>query len=297
MADNEKRASSAHSSISSFCSAEFQPLQLWPAPRAAGRILAASFCFAVEKKHLRRTPTLTIHRATEFPADLLKSNLCRSRASKLSTTSISRPDRPGLRGRRRASPPASRRRGHLHHRSQHQLHQLLHGILHLLRLLSPAAHNGKPSPLDEGYILDFETIYEKIAETLEMGGTGVLMQGGIHPDLKIDWFERLFRGIKQRFPQIWLHCLSASEILAIAEYSESRPARHHRPPARCRPRFHPRRRRGNSRRRSPPSHRAPQMRHRRLGQRASHRTSARHAHHRHHDVRRRRKFRSAHQPF
>src|SRR6201995_2773045 len=72
----------------------------------------------------------------------------------------------------------------------------------------------------EGYILDFDTIYEKIRETVEMGGTGVLMQGGIHPDLKIDWFERLFTGIKQRFPQIWLHCLSASEILAIAEYSE-----------------------------------------------------------------------------
>jgi cyclic dehypoxanthinyl futalosine synthase len=72
---------------------------------------------------------------------------------------------------------------------------------------------------DEGYILDVEKIYEKIAETVEMGGTGVLMQGGIHPDLKIDWFERLFQGIKQRFPQIWLHCLSASEVLAIAEYS------------------------------------------------------------------------------
>jgi cyclic dehypoxanthinyl futalosine synthase len=72
----------------------------------------------------------------------------------------------------------------------------------------------------EGYILEFEKIYEKIAETVEMGGTGVLMQGGIHPDLKIDWFERLFKGIKQRFPKIWLHCLSASEVLAIAEYSE-----------------------------------------------------------------------------
>jgi cyclic dehypoxanthinyl futalosine synthase len=72
----------------------------------------------------------------------------------------------------------------------------------------------------EGYILEFETIYQKIAETLEMGGTGVLMQGGIHPDLKIDWFERLLSGIKQRFPSIWLHCFSASEILAIAEYSD-----------------------------------------------------------------------------
>ncbi len=71
----------------------------------------------------------------------------------------------------------------------------------------------------EGYILDIETIYDKIAETLEMGGTGVLMQGGLHPDLKIDYFETMLRGIKQRFPQIWLHCFSASEILAIAEYS------------------------------------------------------------------------------
>src|SRR5271169_6807452 len=71
----------------------------------------------------------------------------------------------------------------------------------------------------EGYILDFETIYQKIAETVEMGGTGVLMQGGLHPDLKIEWFERLLKGIKLRFPQVWMHCFSASEILAIAEYS------------------------------------------------------------------------------
>ncbi|HET9742849.1 MAG TPA: cyclic dehypoxanthinyl futalosine synthase [Terriglobales bacterium] len=72
----------------------------------------------------------------------------------------------------------------------------------------------------EGYILDFDTIYEKIRETVEMGGTGILMQGGLHPDLKIDWFERLLRGIKERFPKVHLHCFSASEIIAIAEYSE-----------------------------------------------------------------------------
>ena len=71
----------------------------------------------------------------------------------------------------------------------------------------------------EGYILDLDTIYEKIRETVELGGTGVLMQGGLHPDLKIDWHERMLSGIKQRFPKIHLHCYSASEILAIAEYS------------------------------------------------------------------------------
>jgi cyclic dehypoxanthinyl futalosine synthase len=71
----------------------------------------------------------------------------------------------------------------------------------------------------EGHILDYDTIYQKIAETVELGGTGVLMQGGLHPDLKIDWHETMLRGIKQRFPKIWLHCYSASEVIAIAEYS------------------------------------------------------------------------------
>src|SRR5579863_1564102 len=85
----------------------------------------------------------------------------------------------------------------------------------------PLPKEGKNVPRsDEGYILPLETIYDKIAETIEMGGTGILMQGGLHPDLKIDWFERLFTGIKQRFPQIWLHCLSASEVLSIDEYSK-----------------------------------------------------------------------------
>src|SRR5207344_152877 len=71
----------------------------------------------------------------------------------------------------------------------------------------------------EGYILEFETIYDKIAETVELGGTGVLMQGGLHPDLKIEWHEKMLSGIRQRFPKVHLHCYSASEILAIAEYS------------------------------------------------------------------------------
>src|SRR5881392_4059849 len=71
----------------------------------------------------------------------------------------------------------------------------------------------------EGYILDFETIYEKIRETVELGGTGVLMQGGLHPDLKLEWYEDMMRGIKQRFPQVHLHCFSASEIIHFASIS------------------------------------------------------------------------------
>ena len=70
----------------------------------------------------------------------------------------------------------------------------------------------------EGYVLPKETIFEKIQETIDLGGTGVLMQGGLHPDLKIEWYEDLFRSIKQRFT-IHLHCLSAPEVANIAEVS------------------------------------------------------------------------------
>jgi cyclic dehypoxanthinyl futalosine synthase len=77
----------------------------------------------------------------------------------------------------------------------------------------------RPPGHAEGYLLPLETIYTKIDETLALGGTGILMQGGLHPDLKIDYYENLLRAIKQRYPQLHLHCFSAPEILNIAELS------------------------------------------------------------------------------
>ncbi len=71
----------------------------------------------------------------------------------------------------------------------------------------------------EGYVLEHETIYDKVRETVELGGTGVLMQGGLHPGLPLEWYEDLMRGIKQRFPRVHLHCFSASEIIHFAELS------------------------------------------------------------------------------
>ena len=71
----------------------------------------------------------------------------------------------------------------------------------------------------ESYILPKEVIFDKIQETVDLGGTGVLMQGGLHPELGIEWYEDLFRSIKERFPDVWLHCLSAPEITNIAEVS------------------------------------------------------------------------------
>ena len=76
----------------------------------------------------------------------------------------------------------------------------------------------RPMGHEEGYLLPDEVIFEKIQETIDLGGTGILMQGGLHPDLKIEWYEDLMRSIKRRF-RIHLHCLSAPEIVNIAEVS------------------------------------------------------------------------------
>ncbi len=76
----------------------------------------------------------------------------------------------------------------------------------------------RPFGHEEGYVLSKEEIFDKIQETIALGGTGILMQGGLHPDLKIGWYEELFGSIKRRF-RIHLHCLSAPEVLNIAEVS------------------------------------------------------------------------------
>jgi cyclic dehypoxanthinyl futalosine synthase len=77
----------------------------------------------------------------------------------------------------------------------------------------------RPLGAKDGYLLSLETIYEKIEEMLELGGTGVLLQGGLHPDLRVEYYETLLRSLKQRYPQVHLHCFSAPEILCIAEVS------------------------------------------------------------------------------
>jgi cyclic dehypoxanthinyl futalosine synthase len=77
----------------------------------------------------------------------------------------------------------------------------------------------RPLGSKEGYLQPLESIYAKIEEMLALGGTGVLLQGGLHPDLKIDYYENMLRSIHERFPQVHLHCFSAPEILCIAEVS------------------------------------------------------------------------------
>jgi cyclic dehypoxanthinyl futalosine synthase len=77
----------------------------------------------------------------------------------------------------------------------------------------------RPVGSAEGYVQPLENIFEKIDETIALGGTGILMQGGLHPSLKIDYYESLLSSIKQRYPALHLHCFSAPEVLNIAELS------------------------------------------------------------------------------
>ena len=71
----------------------------------------------------------------------------------------------------------------------------------------------------EGYVLGFDEIFRKIDETRELGGVQLLLQGGHNPDLPLQWYEDLFRAVKQRYPDFKLHALSPPEVLHISRMS------------------------------------------------------------------------------
>jgi cyclic dehypoxanthinyl futalosine synthase len=64
----------------------------------------------------------------------------------------------------------------------------------------------------DAYVLDRNVLLEKIRETVELGGDQILMQGGLHPDLELEWYEDLLRDIKAHFPRVNVHGFSAPEI-------------------------------------------------------------------------------------
>ncbi len=75
---------------------------------------------------------------------------------------------------------------------------------------------GKP----ETYVHSIEEIEKRIDETIELGGTGVLMQGGLHPDFNIEWYENLLRTLHAKYPNFQLHCFSPPEIHNISLISK-----------------------------------------------------------------------------
>lgn len=72
---------------------------------------------------------------------------------------------------------------------------------------------------ENAYILSFDEIDAKIDELISVGGTQILFQGGVHPKLKIEWYEDLVRHISEKYPQITIHGFSANEIEYISRLS------------------------------------------------------------------------------
>ena len=72
---------------------------------------------------------------------------------------------------------------------------------------------------ENAYILSLDEIDAKIDELISVGGTQILFQGGVHPKLKIEWYEELVRHISKKYPQITIHGFSANEIEYISRLS------------------------------------------------------------------------------
>jgi cyclic dehypoxanthinyl futalosine synthase len=77
----------------------------------------------------------------------------------------------------------------------------------------------RPIGHTEGYVLGFDEIFRKIDETIAVGGVQLLLQGGHNPDLPIEWYEDLFRAVKQRYPAFKLHALSPPEVIHLSRTS------------------------------------------------------------------------------
>ena len=74
----------------------------------------------------------------------------------------------------------------------------------------------RPPGDPEGYLLPFEEIGRKVEETLALNGTGILMQGGVHPDLPLSWYEDLLRYLRSNYPACHIHAFSPPEVKFIA---------------------------------------------------------------------------------
>ncbi len=72
----------------------------------------------------------------------------------------------------------------------------------------------------EVYVLDRDVLMQKIEETVAIGGDQILLQGGLHPDFRLEWYEELLRDIKRRFPQVNVHGFSPPEIYHFTKVSK-----------------------------------------------------------------------------
>ncbi len=75
----------------------------------------------------------------------------------------------------------------------------------------------RPAGDAEGYVLPFEEIGRKVEETIALGGTGILLQGGVHAELPFSFYEEMLSFLREKYPQVHRHAFSAPEIHFLAK--------------------------------------------------------------------------------
>lgn len=78
----------------------------------------------------------------------------------------------------------------------------------------------RPADHPEAYVLPLETLLQKIEETVALGGDQILLQGGLHPKLPLEWYEDLLRAMRKAFPQVNVHGFSPPELYHFAKISK-----------------------------------------------------------------------------
>ena len=78
----------------------------------------------------------------------------------------------------------------------------------------------KPHQTERHFITPLDEYFRKTDEMLALGGDQLLLQGGMHPELGIEYYEELFRALKERYPQLRLNALGAPEVAHIARISK-----------------------------------------------------------------------------
>jgi cyclic dehypoxanthinyl futalosine synthase len=81
-----------------------------------------------------------------------------------------------------------------------------------------AFYRGPKDP--EGYVLDRNILLKKIEETVAIGGDQILLQGGMHPTLPLEWYENLLRDIKSQYPEVNVHGFSPPELFHLTKVTK-----------------------------------------------------------------------------
>jgi cyclic dehypoxanthinyl futalosine synthase len=75
----------------------------------------------------------------------------------------------------------------------------------------------RPEQHGEGYTMSHDTVLDRVRFAADQGATQIMIQGGVNPELRIEWFEQLFRRVADEFPNVDIHSLSVSEVAGLAK--------------------------------------------------------------------------------